>query len=176
MTVTSVKSFVKLDLPAFAASTIIGVLVLLGQCIPASPQRALKEQANHANTPNEITFKELTSGRARWSGATTASFTNYESGDRVKIRRIIASYNTMEAALRARDKILARGSPAEEGAAFDRELKDGMKHALVSYRNPRGGMKCAVVWTQGSTLFLLESTSVQHLRSFEMQVYPQAGH
>jgi hypothetical protein len=169
---TSVKPFVKLDLPLFVASTMIGVLVFLEPSIEASPNGALKTQANQADKTDLIRFKELASGRARWPGAVTASFTNYESADGVRVRRIIASYGTMAAALGAREKILAGGSPAENAAEFDRELKNSRRHTLVHYRSPRNGMQWAVVWTEGPTLFLLESTSVRHLRSIEMQVYP----
>ena len=122
----------------------------------------------------EIAFTEESTGRELKKGAVTASFTNYRSRDGVFLRRRIEDYGSEDKASNELKHLLAK---AETIIEKDKKASHGGKQsshrAVLRWRRPeRFDATLAIVWREGRRVYILESSTLEHLRSFEKQVYP----
>lgn len=122
----------------------------------------------------EIVFTEELTGRMLKKGAITASFSNYRSRDGIFLRRSIEDYESDSKASNEFKSLLAKAKTIiEEGKKVGRDGKQSLDRAVVRWRRPeRSDMTLAIIWRDGRRMYILESSSLSHLRSFETQVYP----
>jgi len=139
-----------------------------------APVIAIAQSEKTRSNEAEIVFTEELTGRMLKKGAITASFSNYRSRDGIFLRRSIEDYQSDSKASNEFKSLLAKAKTIiEEGKKVGHDGKQSVDRAAVRWRQPeRSDTTLAILWRDGRRVYILESSSLRHLRSFEKQVYP----
>ncbi len=121
----------------------------------------------------EVAFTEELTGRELKKGALTVSFSNYRSSDGIFLRRRIEDYESDSKASNEFKSLLIKAvTIIEEGKKASHDGKQSLDRAVVRWRQPeRSDAPLAIVWRDGHKVYILESSTLNHLRSFERQIY-----
>lgn len=120
-----------------------------------------------------IPFRRLSGGKLDQEGV-VIEVSNYETTDGMPLQQIIQRYRSPSDPGQEMQRIIARAaSVVERGPKRDREgRRIGERAVLMLGASTPGQAQMAVVWTEGSALYLLQSSSLRHVLAFEKQVYP----
>ncbi len=101
------------------------------------------------------------------------SFGDYKSEDGVVVERRVESYRSGARAREEMERRIRKASKViERGAKRERQGRQKAERAVLMFGGSRSGSPQAVVlWTHGSKLYVLESSSLKHVLAFEKQVY-----
>jgi|GEM_PF-3695865 hypothetical protein len=149
------------------ASSLVFPLLNLSTIVTAREQTQQEQ-----SVPPDILFREESSGRESKKGALTASFNNYRSSDGVFLRRRIEEFESDQQAAREIRVLRAQGETIPESKQPENKSKPLSDRIVLRWTHPeRSDTKFAILWREGRNVYVLESSSLPHLKAFEQQVY-----